>query len=81
MDWATTERNGIKFSHPGSMVILETPPPDWVQGYWEGGLQGEDSSQSLVIIGLFWVTDGESEINALETVLEIAQLQNPGLES
>jgi len=79
-DWATTERNGIKFSHPGSMAILDTPPPEWVQGYWEGGLQGEDSSQGLEILGLFWVTDGESEETALEMVLEIAQLQNPGLE-
>lgn len=80
VNWATTERNGIKFSHPRNMIIADSTPPNWTLSYWEGGLQGEDSLEGLELIGLFWFTDrAESEEIALELVLEMAQQENSGL--
>ncbi len=80
INWATTEQNGIKFSHPRNVIIADSTPPDWSLSYWEGGLQGEDGSDGLELLGLFWFTDrAESEELALELVLEMALQENPGL--
>jgi len=80
MNWATTEQEGIGFSYPRNMIIVDGTPPDWSLSYWEGGLQGEDSSSGAEIIGIFWFTDrAESKEIALELVLEMALPENPGL--
>lgn len=80
VNWATTEQNGIKFSHPLSVVIADNTPPEWTLSYWEGGLQGEYSSDGVELLGLFWLTDrAESEELALELVLDMALQENPGL--
>ncbi len=80
VNWVETEQYGIKFSYPPGFRLDTTTPPDWMPGYWDGGVQGEAVSGELEIIGVYWITDRASTTEqAIEYIIEMAKQENPGL--
>lgn len=71
---------GISFNFPQNLPMSVNTPPEWDQNYWQGAVQGEDSSGGLEIVGLSWTTGlGASKEEGLRLLLEDAKQENPGL--
>ena len=77
---ATMHEFGISFNFPENLPMSVNTPPGWDQGYWEGAVQGEDSSGTPEISGLFWTTgSADSKEEGLIFLLEMAKQENQDL--
>ena len=77
---ATMKDFGISFNFPQNLQMNINTPSGWNQNYWQGAVQGEDSSGGIELVGLFWTTGfGASKDEGLRLLLEDAKQENPGL--
>jgi CubicO group peptidase (beta-lactamase class C family) len=79
-NWETMEQYGITFKHPAGFRFSSSTPSNWIQSFWDGGVQGELTSGEMEIIGLYWITEkAETTEQAIEFIIEIAKEENLGL--
>ena len=77
---ATMHDFGISFNFPQNLQMNINTPEGWSQDYWQGAVQGEDSSGGIELVGLFWTTGlGVTKEDGLELLLEDAKQDNPDL--
>lgn len=75
--WTTMHDFGLKFTFPQNVPMSISTPEGWNQNYWEGAVQGEDTSGGFELVGLFWTTgEAVSKADVLVTLLKSARDQD-----